>query len=87
MLDAPVSGGPAGAASGQLTIWVGGEREVFDRHVELLRIFASAPRYVGTIGAGTVAKLTHNMVGYMIILSLAEGFSMGVKAGLDPLDL
>ena len=87
MLDAPVSGGPAGAASGQMTIWVGGQREVFDRHVELLRMFASAPHYVGAIGAGTITKLTHNMVGYMIVHSLAEGFSMAVKAGLDPLDL
>ena len=87
MLDAPVSGGPAGAASGQMTIWVGGEREVFDRHFELLKRFASAPHYVGAIGAGTVTKLTHNMAGYMIIHSLAEGFSMAVKAGLDPLDL
>jgi 3-hydroxyisobutyrate dehydrogenase len=87
MLDAPVSGGPAGAASGQLTIWVGGERTIFDRHLDLLRTIGNAPRYVGAIGAGTVTKLTHNMVGYMIMLSLAETFSMAVKAGLDPLDL
>jgi 3-hydroxyisobutyrate dehydrogenase len=53
----------------------------------LLRKFASAPHHVGAIGAGTVTKLTHNMVGYTIIRSLAEGFSMAVKAGLDPLDL
>jgi 3-hydroxyisobutyrate dehydrogenase len=87
MLDAPVSGGPAGAASGQLTLWVGGERAVFDKHVELLRAFANAPHYVGAIGAGIVTKLMHNMLGYSIMLSLAEAFSPAVKAGPDPLDL
>jgi len=50
-------------------------------------MIASAPHYVGAIGAGTVTKLTRNMVGYMIVHSMAEGFSMAVKAGLDPLDL
>jgi len=50
-------------------------------------MIASAPHYVGSIGAGTVTKLTRNMVGYMIVHSMAEGFSMAVKAGLDPLDL
>jgi 3-hydroxyisobutyrate dehydrogenase len=87
MLDAPVSGGPAGAATGDLAIWVGGEREIFDRHVDLLRAMAQQPHYVGGIGAGTITKLSHNMVGYMIMLSLAETFSMAVKAGVDPLEL
>jgi 3-hydroxyisobutyrate dehydrogenase len=45
------------------------------------------PRHVGPIGAGTVAKLTHNMAGYMIMASLAEVFSLGTKAGVDPLEL
>lgn len=87
MLDAPISGGPAGAASGDLAMWIGGKREVYDRHLNLLKAIGNAPRYVGDIGAGTVTKLTHNLAGYMIMLSLAETFSMGVKAGVDPLDL
>jgi 3-hydroxyisobutyrate dehydrogenase len=87
MLDMPVSGGPAGAASGDLTLWIGGSREVYDTHVELLRAFSTHPQYVGPIGAGTITKLAHNLVGYMMMESLAEVFSMSVKAGLDPLDL
>jgi 3-hydroxyisobutyrate dehydrogenase len=87
MLDAPISGGPAGAASGDLVIWVGGDREQFDRHLHLLASFSRSPSYVGPLGSGTVTKLTHNMLGYMIMLSLAESFSMAVKAGVDPLDL
>jgi 3-hydroxyisobutyrate dehydrogenase len=86
-LDAPVSGGPAGAASGELAIWVGGDRTVYHRHLDLLRIIGRMPRHVGPIGAGTVAKLTHNMAGYMIMASLAEVFSLGTKAGVDPLEL
>jgi 3-hydroxyisobutyrate dehydrogenase len=87
MLDAPVSGGPAGAASGDLALWVGGDKTVYERHLSLLRAIGNAPRHVGPIGAGTVTKLTHNMMGYMIMLSMAETFSMAVKAGVDPLEL
>ena len=87
MLDAPVSGGPAGAASGDLVIWVGGNRDIFDRHLELLGALARTPRHVGPIGAGTVTKLVHNTIGYTVMLSLAEGFSVAVRAGLDPLEL
>jgi len=87
MLDAPVSGGPAGAASGELVLWVGGDKGVYDRHLDLLQAIGNTPRYVGSIGSGTVTKLTHNLLGYMILLSLAETFSMAVKAGMDVLEL
>jgi 3-hydroxyisobutyrate dehydrogenase len=87
MLDAPVSGGPAGAASGDLALWIGGDKAVYERHLDLIRSFADKPRLVGDIGAGTVAKLAHNMAGYMILLTMAEIFTVGVKAGVAPLDL
>jgi 3-hydroxyisobutyrate dehydrogenase len=87
MLDAPVSGGPAGAASGDLALWIGGDKEAFDRHLELLRLVGKMPHYVGPIGSGTVTKLANNLLGCMILLSQAEIFSMAVKAGMDPLDL
>src|SRR5690242_6392396 len=45
------------------------------------------PRHCGPIGSGTVVKLAHNMLGYMILLSQAEIFSTAVKAGVDPLEL
>jgi len=85
MLDAPVSGGPAGANSGKLAIWVGGEQAVFDGCKPVLDGFSDAARYVGPIGAGSVAKLVHNCAGYIITVGLAEVFTMGVKAGVDPL--
>jgi 3-hydroxyisobutyrate dehydrogenase len=87
MLDAPISGGPAGAASGDLVVWVGGDRAVFDEHLHLLKAIASAPHYVGGIGTATVTKLAHNLTGYMLLLSMAETFSLAVKAGADPLEL
>ena len=87
LLDAPVSGGPVGAVSGDLAIWVGGSKVVFEEYFELLSIIGHHPRHVGPIGTGTITKLAHNMVGYMIMLSLAEVFSVAVKAGSDPLEL
>ena len=87
MLDAPVSGGPAGAASGRLAIWVGGDQNVFNRHKAVLDAIGDKAAYIGPIGSATVAKLVHNMSGYAIVCALAETFTMGVKAGIDPLAL
>ena len=87
MLDAPVSGGAQGAKSGRLAIWVGGEEAIFLSHRQVLDAFADAARYIGPIGAGSVAKLVHNCAGYGIQMVLAEVFSMGIKAGVEPLAL
>ncbi|MSO77566.1 MAG: NAD(P)-dependent oxidoreductase [Alphaproteobacteria bacterium] len=86
-LDAPVSGGPAGAASGKLAIWVGGERRLFDAHKAELDSMSDQASYIGAIGAGTIAKLTHNCAGAAINCVLAEVFTMGIKAGVDPVSL
>ena len=82
--DAPVSGGPDGAASGRLAIWVGGDEAEFERWRPVLASFSDAPHFVGPIGAGSVAKLVHNCTGYIMNLAMAETFTMGVKAGVDP---
>ncbi len=87
MLDAPVSGGPAGAASRKLAIWVGGDENVFNRHKAVLDAIGDKAAYIGPIGSATVAKLVHNMSGYAIVCALAETFTMGVKAGVEPLAL
>ncbi|MBT6275915.1 MAG: NAD(P)-dependent oxidoreductase [Chromatiales bacterium] len=87
MLDAPVSGGPDGAKSGKLAIWVGGSKEVFERALPVLNSMGDAPYYVGEIGAGSVAKLVHNLSGYMVQTAMAEAFTMGVKAGVPAEDL
>jgi 3-hydroxyisobutyrate dehydrogenase-like beta-hydroxyacid dehydrogenase len=87
MLDAPVSGGPAGAASGKLASWVGGDEQVFNRHKAVLDAMGDKAAYIGPIGSATVAKLVHNMSGYALVCALAETFSLGVKAGVEPLAL
>jgi 3-hydroxyisobutyrate dehydrogenase len=87
MLDAPVSGGPAGAASRKLAIWVGGDKAAFEAHRDVLDAMGDKPAYIGPIGSATVAKLVHNMSGYAIVCALAETFALGVKAGVEPLAL
>src|SRR5947199_6033447 len=87
ILDAPVSGGPAGAASRKLAIWVGGDENVFNQHKAVLDAMGDKAAYIGPIGSATVAKLVHNMSGYAIVCALAESFSVGVKAGVEPLAL
>jgi len=86
-LDAPVSGGPAGAKSGRLAIWVGGERAVYERFEPVLRAIGDQPCYVGPIGAGSIAKLAHNTASFTVQTALAEIFTLGVKAGVEPLAL
>jgi 3-hydroxyisobutyrate dehydrogenase len=83
VLDAPVSGGPSGAKSRKLAIWVGGDRALFDKHRPLLEAMGDQPYYVGPVGAGAVAKLVHNCASFTIRVALAEVFCMGVKAGVD----
>ncbi|MDA0226132.1 MAG: NAD(P)-dependent oxidoreductase, partial [Proteobacteria bacterium] len=85
--DAPVSGGPAGAQSGKLALWVGGDAAVYAKHEALLKVLGDQPCYVGPIGAGSVAKLAHNCASFSIQTVLAEVFTLGVKAGVDPLQL
>src|SRR5262245_2073263 len=86
-LDAPVSGGPRGAKTRKLALWVGGDETIFKRHKPLLDAMGDRARYVGPIGAGSVAKLVHNCAGYAIQTALAEVFTMGVKAGVEPVAL
>src|SRR4029453_13537188 len=87
MLDAPVSGGPRGAESGRLALWVGGDEDVFKGNKSVLDAIGDQAYYVGPIGAGSVAKLVHNCAGYIVQTALAEVFTMGVKAGVDPLTI
>jgi 3-hydroxyisobutyrate dehydrogenase len=85
LFDAPVSGGPRGAATGKLAIWCGGDAEVFEKWKPVLDSIGDQAKYIGPIGAGSVAKLVHNCYGYIATAAAAEVFSMGVKAGIEPL--
>lgn len=87
VLDAPVSGGALGAQRGQAGIWVGGDRAIYDRYEPLLRSMADRPLHVGEVGAGLVTKLVHNCISQATQAAIAEVFSLGVKAGAEPLAL
>src|SRR4029077_2710640 len=87
MLDSPVSGGPGGAASGKMAIWVGADEQQFTRHRQVLDAMGDQAKYIGPIGAGTIAKLVHNCTSAVMNVALAEVFTMGIKAGVEPLDL
>jgi 3-hydroxyisobutyrate dehydrogenase-like beta-hydroxyacid dehydrogenase len=87
MLDAPVSGGPKGAASRKLAIWVGGEKATYEACKPTLDLLGDQVRYLGPSGSASVAKLVHNCANYGIQMVLAETFTLGVKAGVDPVAL
>ena len=87
VLDAPVSGGPHGARTRNLAIWVGGDQALYERYKSVLDAIGDKAYYVGPIGTGAIAKLVHNCTGYILQTALAETFTMGVKAGVDPLVL
>jgi len=84
VLDAPISGGPKGAASRQLAIWVGGNKKVFEKFSHLLRELGDEPIHVGPIGSGCIVKLVHNSASFAVQSTIVEPFTMGVKAGIDP---
>jgi 3-hydroxyisobutyrate dehydrogenase len=84
VLDAPISGGPKGAASCELAIWVGGDKNIFEKHFRLLGELGGEPTYVGPIGSGCIVKLVHNSASFAVQSTIVEPFTMGVKAGIDP---
>src|SRR5579875_217048 len=84
-LDAPVSGGSQGAAKGTLTIMVGGEREIFEQALPVLEAMGKKENifHVGPNGTGEVVKIVNNILCGAIAASVAEAFTLGVKAGAD----
>src|SRR5579859_1264409 len=83
-LDAPVSGGPAGAQAGTLTVMVGGEQAIFDRAVPVLQAFGKNIRLCGGIGAGQVVKLVNQLLVGIHTAAIAEAAAFGVRFGADP---
>ncbi|MGH8014075.1 MAG: NAD(P)-dependent oxidoreductase [Candidatus Binataceae bacterium] len=84
MLDAPVSGGVLGARNATLAVMVGGDEAIYNRVKPAFDGIGDKVTYIGAIGAGTVAKLVHNMIAICSTQVLAEAFTMGVKAGVPP---
>lgn len=83
-LDAPVSGGVAGAEAGTLTIMVGGEAEAFERAKGVFEALGQRMHHVGPSGAGTVIKLANQLLVGINMAAVAEAMVLGVKAGADP---
>ncbi len=82
-IDAPVSGGQAGAENGQLTVMCGGEAEAFERARPVIDAFARAVTLMGPVGAGQLTKMVNQVCIAGLLQGLAEGMNFGLKAGLD----
>jgi 3-hydroxyisobutyrate dehydrogenase-like beta-hydroxyacid dehydrogenase len=83
-LDAPLSGGQAGAENGQLTIMVGGDLPAFERAMPVMDAYAKAVTRIGDVGSGQLAKMVNQICIAGIVQGLAEGLHFAKRAGLDP---
>ena len=83
-LDAPVSGGTAGAQNATLAIMVGGDAAAFERALPVLRAMGQHVYHVGPTGSGATVKLVNNMLTAINTVAAMEGMVLGVKAGVDP---
>ncbi|CAN5751370.1 NAD(P)-dependent oxidoreductase [soil metagenome] len=86
-VDAPVSGGQAGAENGQLTVMCGGEAEAYARAEPIIAAFAKAVRRMGGPGAGQLTKMVNQIAIAGLVQGLAEGMHFAKRAGLDPLEV
>jgi len=86
-VDAPVSGGQAGAENGQLTIMCGGEKATFERVAPVIGVYAKAIRLMGGPGSGQLTKMVNQVCIAGVVQGLAEGLHFARRAGLDPQDV
>lgn len=82
-IDAPVSGGQAGAENGVLTVMCGGDEEVFEKAVPIIDIFARSCKLLGDPGAGQLTKMVNQICIAGVVQGLAEGMNFAQRAGLD----
>jgi 3-hydroxyisobutyrate dehydrogenase len=82
-MDAPVSAGKPGSAPGIHEILIGGERAVFERMKPVLEAYGDQIIYTGEVGSASTCKIIHQLIGSCVAEAIAEGLSLGVKAGLD----
>jgi len=83
-LDAPLSGGQAGAENGQLTIMAGGDADVYQRVLPVMDCYAKACTLIGAVGSGQLAKMVNQICIAGIVQGLSEGLHFARQAGLDP---
>ncbi|MBT8099756.1 MAG: NAD(P)-dependent oxidoreductase [Gammaproteobacteria bacterium] len=82
-VDAPLSGGQAGAESGMLTIMIGGDEATFERVAPVLACYAKATTHIGPVGAGQLAKMVNQICIAGVVQGLAEGLRFAQRADLD----
>jgi 3-hydroxyisobutyrate dehydrogenase-like beta-hydroxyacid dehydrogenase len=83
MLEAPVSGGVKRATDGSIVIMVGGDEQVFEQNLPLLKSFSGEVIHVGAIGFGSTAKLINNMLAFCNSAAAAEALMIGKRSGID----
>ncbi|MBM3549166.1 MAG: NAD(P)-dependent oxidoreductase [Alphaproteobacteria bacterium] len=83
VLDAPVSGGQAGAVNGKLTIMVGGKPETYGKAEETMGTYARAVTHLGAAGAGQLCKMVNQICIAGVVQGLAEGINFAMRSGLD----
>jgi 3-hydroxyisobutyrate dehydrogenase len=83
-IDAPVSGGQAGAENGQLTVMAGGDAAALERVRPVLDVYSKAITRIGDSGAGQLAKMVNQICIAGVVQGLAEGLSFTKHAGIDP---
>jgi len=82
-IDAPVSGGQAGAQNGKLSVMCGGRPAAFEQVREIISAYALSVRYLGASGAGQLCKMVNQICIAGLVQALSEGIEFGIKAGLD----
>ncbi|MBL4802733.1 MAG: NAD(P)-dependent oxidoreductase, partial [Emcibacter sp.] len=82
-LDAPVSGGQAGAEDGKLTIMIGGEPEIFEKIDPVLDCYAQKTKLLGKAGSGQLTKMVNQICIAGLVQALSEGINFAEAAGLD----
>jgi len=83
-LDAPVSGGEAGAINGVLTVMLGGDESKFEKIAPIMNAYAKFSKLMGPVGSGQLAKMVNQICIAGVVQGLAEGFNFAEKVGLDP---
>lgn len=83
-LDAPVSGGPAGAAAGTMTMVIGGSEAALAKALPALEVMSATRVHIGAVGAGNIAKIANNLLAAAHLITTAEAVTMAARAGVAP---
>ena len=86
-LDAPVSGGQAGAENGALTVMIGGDKENFDKAKDKINCYSKKMKLLGGAGSGQLAKMVNQICIAGLVQGLSEGINFGINAGLNMEDV